>query len=192
MQDPYVYPGTAVLRNMLGITDGLALAQREGELVFARTLQLHKRAIKGRFDLAHFRAIHRHLFQDVYSWAGEIRTVAISKGNTLFALPQYVEPYSDQLFAQLTDEGQLKGLGHDEFARRAAYYLGEINALHPFREGNGRTQREFIAQLAREAGYVLDWTQVERKVMIAASIQSAIGDSTLFEVMLRAISTPLA
>lgn len=190
MQDPYVYPGTTVLRNKLSITDGPALAQREGELIFARTLQLGKRPVKGRFDLAHLRAIHRRLFQDVYSWAGEIRTVAISKGNTLFALPQYIEPYGNQLFAGLDSEGQLKGLGHDDFARRAAYYFGEINALHPFREGNGRTQREFMAQLAREARYVLDWTRVDREALVEASIRSANGDNTPLEAMLRAISEP--
>ena len=191
MQDPYVYPGTTVLRNKLGITDGLALAQREGELAFVRTLQLRQLPVKGHFDLAHLRAIHRHIFQDLYTWAGEIRTVTISKDHTLFALPQYIQSYGDQIFAHLQHEARLTGLDHDEFARRAGYYLGEINALHPFREGNGRTQREFMAQLAWQAGYLLDWTKVERAAMIEASIQSANGDSAPFEALLHAISAPL-
>lgn len=191
MEDPYVYPGTTVLRNKLGITDGIALAQREGDLALVRALQLRAHPIKGSFDLVHFRAIHRHIFQDVYSWAGEIRTVAISKGDTMFALPQYVESYGNQLFAQLQAEGQLKGLDHDEFARHAAYYLSEINALHPFREGNGRTQREFMSQLANESGYKLDWSKVMREAMVEASIRSFNGDNALFEKMLRTIGEPL-
>jgi len=191
MQDPYVYPGTTVLRNKLGITDGPALAQREGELAFVRTLELRQRPVKGRFDFAHLRALHRHIFQDIYPWAGDIRTVALSKGDTLFALPQYIQSYGDQLFVQLGHESGLRGLDHGAFAERAAYYWGEINALHPFREGNGRTQREFMTQLAREAGYILDWTKVEQEAMIEASIRSANGDSAPFEALLHTISTPL-
>lgn len=191
MQDPYVYPGTTVLRNKLGITDGPVLAQREGELAFVRTLELRQRPVKGRFDFAHLRALHRHIFQDIYPWAGDIRTVALSKGDTLFALPQYIQSYGDQLFVQLGHESGLRGLDHGAFAERAAYYWGEINALHPFREGNGRTQREFMTQLAREAGYILDWTKVEQEAMIEASIRSANGDSAPFEALLHIISTPL-
>lgn len=98
--------------------------------------------------------------QDVYDWAGQVRSTSLAKGGSLFAEPQYIEKEAAKLSGQLAAENHLKGLEKPDFVARLAHYHAEINALHPFREGNGRSSREFIGQLAREAGYELDQSKI--------------------------------
>ena len=141
-------------------------------MVNSAQVRLMKNPVKGDFDLAYLQGIHHGLFNRVYNWAGKIRTVDISKGQSQFAMQGFIVPSANKLFSQLATEQHLKGLDETNFAQRAAHYLGEINALHPFREGNGRTQRVFISQLAHEAGYSLSWKHVSQKQMIQASIAS--------------------
>jgi cell filamentation protein len=124
-------------------------------------------------------AIHRHIFQDVYPWAGEFRTVNISKGGQLFGVAAFVEPALLEVLRKLSGELHLKGPGLQNFATRAGFYMGEINAIHPFRDGNGRAQREFIRELAAQAGFVIDWSKVKHAQMMAASRASfKSGDSS--------------
>ena len=133
----------------------------------------------GRFDVAHLKAIHRHIFQDVYLWAGEFRTVKISKGGHLFGVAAFVEPALHELLGKLPEEHYLKGSDPRMFAMRAGFYMGEIDAIHPFRDGNGRAQREFIRELAIQLGFVVDWSRVTREQMMAASLDSfKTGDSS--------------
>lgn len=121
-------------------------------------------------------AIHRHLFGDIYPWAGQIRSVDISKGETRFASHEQIESYAPKITGPLAREQFLQNLDPQEFSERAGYYLGELNVLHPFREGNGRAIREFVGQLARVAGYSIDWTSTERSEMTQASIEAYRGD----------------
>ncbi len=137
-QDHYLDPETGVLRNRLGITDESELEKAEASFVAWRSYELSQKPIAGHFDLAHLQAIHRHLFGDVYDWAGEIRTIDLSKGNSYFANHARIVGAASPIFEKLAKEQSLKGLDTAAFSERAAYYLGEINALHPFREGNGR------------------------------------------------------
>ena len=146
------------------------LNQFESDHFFARLLELHENPIRGSFDSDHLRHIHHYLFQDVYAWAGEFRTVPIAKGNSFFARPEHIRAELQKLFHQLAGEQFLRGIDSSGFCRRAAHYLGEINALHPFREGNGRAQREFIRELAAEAGYEIAWDLVTQNEMFAASV----------------------
>ncbi len=181
-----------VLRNKLGITDGALLAQAEASFTLIRLGELANQPIVGNFDLAHLQTIHRYLFQDVYDWAGEIRLVDIQKGSSYFAHYSYIISQATALFTQLATESHLRGLPPDAFARRAAYYLGEINVLHPFREGNGRTQRVFFSDLARQSGYSLDWTQISAQHMINASVLSLMrNDNSGFEQIFLAIIAPI-
>jgi cell filamentation protein len=130
-------------------------------------------------------AIHDAIFQDVYDWAGQLRTVDIGKGAGQFAHVAYLIPSATKLFSQLAQEQHLQGLALSQFAQRAAYYFGEVNALHPFREGNGRTQRMFFFLLAREDGFFLDWTSVTSQEMIDASSRSLLrGDNQGLEQIL--------
>lgn len=185
----YEYPN-GVLRNRFGITDAAQLQQIEATTVALRLLELGVQPLSGSFDFDHLKAIHKHLFQDIYDWAGEVRQVDISKGTSRFAHFVYIASNATTLFAQLAAERFLMGLAPHLFANRAAYFLGEINVLHPFREGNGRTQRIFITDLARGAGYMLNWDQLTPQQIIDASILSLMrGDNSLFEQIFLTILT---
>jgi len=160
--DPYTYPGTQILRNKPGIRYETALRMFEYEQSASRMEELHEHPIAGQFDLDHLKSIHRHLFQDVYDWAGKIRTVSISKTGDMFAVPSFIESQGRRLGTALAEECYLKRLPKPQFVERMTHHYTEWNALHPFREGNGRSLREFFGQLAREAGYELDQTYIER------------------------------
>ena len=169
-EDPYFYPGTSVLKNLPGIRDADELRAFEGRASAFRILELQRRPLIGTYDRAHLQAIHKHIFHDVYEWAGKLRTVEIAKpGSPFFAFQQFVAPSLDTLTAELKAEDHLRGLTAVDFAMRAGHYLGEVNAIHPFREGNGRTQQEFVRALALEAGHRIAWANVSREQMYAAS-----------------------
>jgi cell filamentation protein, protein adenylyltransferase len=124
---------------------------------------------------------HRHLFQDLYDWAGELRDIDLARDNSYFANHLHIIEAARLVFAKLADENYLKGLDPSAFSARAAYYLGEINALHPFRDGNGRAQREFINHLANHNGYFIDWTNVSQDELMQGSIESfQRGDNSKF------------
>lgn len=168
MSDPvYCYPPDhRVLRNKLNLRDAAQLDQFERELVAQRTAQ---GIPTGDFDLAHLRAIHRHLFQDVYDWAGEIRTVEIAKGGNQFQFRQYIGTGMADVHRRIVAAGYLKGLSARAFAEKAGEIVGDINYVHPFREGNGRTQALHLEALARQAGHPLDLTRLVRESWMEAS-----------------------
>jgi cell filamentation protein len=161
--------------NKFHLTSYADLQRRETPLVLRRLIELQHKPILGNFDVTHIQAIHRYLFQDIYGWAGEIRSVTISKPDAMFPPPQHLKPSLDSLFGELAAEGFLKDLAAPAWANRAAYYLGEINAIHPFREGNGRAQREFIRELALANGHSLVWADQTLEEMIDASKRSFLG-----------------
>ena len=143
-----------------------------------RGVELQLKGVTGAFDLAHLKSIHRFLFSDVFPWAGELRVVNLSKGNSMFGPAMHIEAALADAFAKLKAEHFLANLTPPAFAQRAAFSLGEINAIHPLREGNGRTQREFIRQLAEQAGHPLSWAGFTQQAMLVASIQSPVqGDN---------------
>jgi len=166
--DTYCYPGTDVLRNKAEITNAEDLDAYEGELSTLRSIEILENPIAGQFDLAHLQRIHLALFQDVYEWAGKIRTVDISRGNSRFANVRFIESAASDIFNKLARENWLRGLDADTLSKRLAHYLSEINALHPFREGNGRVQRIFISQLSQSAGYQLDYSDLEQEQIYRA------------------------
>jgi cell filamentation protein len=104
--------------------------------------------------------------------------VDISKGESRFAHYAQIESYAPQISLALAQEKTLQGLSPRKFSERAGHYLGELNVLHPFREGNGRTLREFIGQIARNAGYLIEWDKVDREANIRASVEAYHGDSS--------------
>jgi cell filamentation protein len=169
--DPYVYSGSNILKNLADIEDPVRLQRFEAVSTAARIFELHRNPIAGVFDLAHFKGIHRHIFQDVYAWAGEFRTVDISKeGEFWFCRHDFIERSLNDLFTTLQGESRLKGATPAQFSSRAGYYVNELNAIHGFREGNGRAQREFIRELGWNAGLLVDWGQVTQEEMYSASI----------------------
>ena len=119
------------------------------------------------------------LFQDIYDWVGKIRTVDISRGNSRFANVRFIESSAHEIFNRLARENLLKSLDPNILSERLAHYLSEINALHPFREGNGRTQRIFISQLSQAAGYQLDYSDLEQKQIYQGMELAFNGDESV-------------
>ena len=140
--DPDLYPGTDVLKNLREIRDPDALSRFEAESTARRIVELIHAPVQGMFDTIHLQSIHKRIFQDVYSWAGQFRTVNISKGGQLFGAAAFIGPALGSLLQKLSEESYLRETDPDSFARRAGFFLGEINAVHPFREGNSRPARD--------------------------------------------------
>lgn len=189
-KDPYL-DASGVLKNRLGIKDQEQLDKIEATFAAIRSAELVNKPVAGKFDLNHLKETHKRLFGDVYEWAGEIRQVDISKGSSRFANSAMIESFGKDVFRQLGKENQLRGLDADEFSKRLGYHLGEINAMHPFREGNGRTQREFGSELARENGYQISWDQMKREDLNRAFIESFNGDPGRLSHMIRQNLTDL-
>ncbi|MDQ6705329.1 MAG: Fic family protein [Acidobacteriota bacterium] len=189
--DHYLDLASGILKNRFGITDAATLEQAEAALVATRSYELSQTPLEGRFDLAHLQAIHRHLFNDVYEWAGQLRTIDIGKGGHLFAHHAHIGSAAAPIFKQLAEEKHLAGLDPAAFSDRAAHYLGELNALHPFRDGNGRAQREFVSHLAHATGYYVAWENVKQPAMLQASIASFRGDTSKLAAIIREILLPL-
>jgi len=177
--ETYCYPGTDVLRNKAEITDANELDAYEGELSTLRSIEILENPLTGQFDLALLQRIHFALFQDIYDWAGKIRTVDISRGNSRFANVRFIESAANEIFNKLARENWLKGLDAGHLSKRLAHYLSEINALHPFREGNGRVQRIFISQLSQAAGYQLDYSDLEQEQIYQAMGLAFNGDESI-------------
>lgn len=160
--DPYSWPGSDCLRNKFGITDADKLSALEARIVSARDVELSVNSLPGEYNLEHLMQFHRVLFGDIYEWAGELRTVNIYKARLMFANHQFLADEMTSLLRSLARDDWLRGLQRRAFIDKLAYYYGEINARHSFREGNGRTQRSFLRQMAASAGWRLDWSKLRQ------------------------------
>ena len=139
---------------------------------------LTEKPVRGNFDLAHLQAIHKRLFGAIYPWAGELRRTEMSKDSTRFASVDSLNQAANQLFDSLHKEKLLNGLTDEDYVRRLAHYYSEVNILHPFREGNGRTQRAFFSLLAAESGHRIAWDLMDASKNLAASIKAYNGDES--------------
>ncbi len=173
-RDPYLYPELNVMRNRLGIRQAERLAQAAYEFTALRaaTLSLGP-LLRG---LPHLCAIHQHLYQDIFDWAGDIREMDIYQGDTRFCHFAYIEKEGNALMQDLEEEGYLVGLEKADFINRLSHYYCEINVLHPFRIGNGIVQRIFFEQQAIHAGYQLDWRGIDPEAWAQANQSGAMGD----------------
>lgn len=181
VEDPYCYPGTTVLRNRLDIRDPQLLQAFEEEMVRTRA---EEPLPGGSLTVRHYRATHRHLFQDVYPWAGRIRTVRIFKAGSPFCYPEHIVPQLRRLFAWLQQNDALRGRGASAFAEGAAYFLAELNAIHAFRDGNGRAQLALIAEIAARAGHPFDFSRLEPRAFLDAMVASFRGGQEPLEMIL--------
>ena len=169
--DPYVYPGTTVLRNKYDWMDQDELHIIESISTGGNLLYLQKHPVDGSFDFDHLKKIHHFIFQDIYEWAGDIRTVDIGKNN-LFCRVQFINDYAETVFDGLFDSCYAARKDRKAYISTLVSRYADLNALHPFREGNGRAQREFIRELCLRCGYVLDFTTTKHQEMLEASIAS--------------------
>ena len=175
----YCYPGTNVLKNKLNIRDSNKLFEIEKQIVLVKSYILRQNKIRYTFDKRHFTYLHDFLFSDIYPFAGKFRTENIYKGSFTFASWEYIESELDRLLKELKSENFLQGLDKENLSKRLAYYLSELNVLHPFREGNGRTIREFIREIAMLAGFTLDLQNTTPEEMFNACVKSVYDTTDL-------------
>jgi len=172
-QDPYCYDGTTVLRNRLGIQDAETLEAFELEM---STLRAAEPLPDGGFEVDHYLRVHHHLFQDVYDWAGKPRTIQTAKGGNLFCLPAYIETELKKLFEILENDPGSWVKTPQQVVEVVADFLAELNAIHPFREGNGRSQLAFVHLLGEAASHPFDLSRVKRDTFLPAMIASFHGE----------------
>ena len=168
------YPGTTCLVNKLGIQDELVLTETEAAVVLGKASLLDQQPIPGGFDFDHYKHIHQFLFCDLYDWAGQIRTINLSKKGTAFVPAAEIESCAVACFKRLA-EFSGEGMSHRELAEEVADFYHTVNMLHPFREGNGRTQRIFFTQWIRSLGYDFDLSSVDPDAFMIATIYAAQG-----------------
>ena len=179
----YCYKDTNVLKNKLNITDGAVLEDVERKLVIVKLFELRQNNNIGDFDINHFVGIHKFLFEDIYPFAGLFRTENIAKGAFSFANWEFIEDELRKLLDELKEENFLSNLNKEDFAKRLAFYMAELNVLHPFREGNGRAIREFIRQLAFKNNYILNLQNINPRDMLDACIRSVVDSSDLEKML---------
>jgi cell filamentation protein len=188
VNDPYTQ-ANGTLKNRFGIVSQDLLSRVEANFTAVRLSLLEKQGPRGPFTFARLLATHQYIFQDVYSWAGQLRTTELYKAAHVYGpLHQFVSVKeltleAERIFSDLAKHKELKGLDRKTFCQQAAQLLCDINQLHPFREGNGRTQRAFLQVLAKEAGYELSFDVISRERMMKASIEGSEGDLGMMERM---------
>jgi cell filamentation protein len=168
-KDPYLYNGSQCLKNRLGLRDPKRLAAFELEM---STLRSDEPLPHGRFGPHHYRRVHWHLFRDVYAWAGRYRTVRTGKDGNWFCYPEHIAASMNALFQRLERPEFAPGATSAEFLDAAAEFLTELNAIHPFREGNGRAQMTFVALLTIRAGRMLDLSRLLPQTFLPAMVAS--------------------
>ena len=171
--DPYCYKGTSTLKNRLGLRDPILLESFELEMTTSRA---NEPLPNGKCDAWHYRRVHHHIFQDIYTWAGKYRTVRTSKGSNPFCFPEYIPSQMDRLFASLRENHSLDPQDGEQFVVAIAQFLAELNAIHPFREGNGRSQLAFVHLLGKKTGFPFDFSRVQRETFLPAMVASYDGN----------------
>jgi len=161
--DPYFDESIGDLRNLLGATSSEELRDKEAQVVFANETELENINIPRSHDADELLAIHKQLFKGVYDWAGKIRTVDIKKNADeaeFFLIVSKLPTAFEFIFNELRERNYLDNLSREDFIEQLAYFYDQLNYIHPFREGNGRTQRIFWSRLAENAGYEIEWDKI--------------------------------
>ena len=171
-QSIYCYPDSNVLKNKLNIRDNKLLKTAEEEITLIKQMELLKNPIKGNFSKAHLMNIHKFIFEDIYPFAGKIRREQISKADTMFYPPNLIDRELDKVFAKIKEKNMLRETDKEKVFDNLAYVMAELNIIHPFREGNGRSIREFIRLMAKRMGYDLNWGNIDKEELLEASILS--------------------
>lgn len=189
-QDPYCYPGTTTLCNLLDTRDDELLAEAERDLSRLAASKLTFELPP--YDLNYLCRLHRCLFQDIYSWAGELRTLDIAKDSTRFCTVHRLIPEADKLFARLRAKDWFERQSREALIALSAELYGDLNMVHPFRDGNGRAQRLLFEHLIINVGYQIDWSPVARDEWIEANIAAVHCDyAGLERIFARCIGTAI-
>lgn len=164
--------------NKLGISDAKELENAEYDITAKNTQKVLQQPCPKVFDFNLLLDLHRQLFEEIYDFAGKVRTVNISKPDSPvpFCYVDFIQSEANRIFGELKQAKYLVGLSQPEFAEKLTYYASELNALHPFREGNGRTTRLFLLLMAKNAGYLIDYSFVSRRAILHADTAAFAGD----------------
>ena len=173
-----MYPHTTCLVNFFSLKDRAELRTIESMFATIRSAEILTESIQNTYDFDYLKSIHARLFGDLYPSSGQIRTTVAAK-RTVFCSPEFIESASEEIFSRLRKEHYLKGMEREGFINDLAFFMGEVEALHPFRAGNGRTARLFFYQLAMNAGYDLDWALIDSDRLLEADISAIDGDYQL-------------
>mgnify|MGYP004674823283 FL=1 len=182
-QSIYCYPDSNVLKNRLNIRDNNLLKTAEEEITLIKQMELLKNPINGNFSKTHLMNIHKFIFEDIYTFAVKIRREQISKADTMFYPPNLINRELDKLFAEIKEKNMLKEADEKKFFNNLAYVMAELNIIHPFREGNGRTIREFVRTMAKHMGFDLNWGNADREELLEASILSVDNYTVLIKLL---------
>lgn len=189
--DPYIDQSTGVLRNKLGITSEEELGPAEAEITYVviATIELPPSYTISDFTHPLFLQIHKEIFSPIYEWAGEIRTIDISKGSSYFAHTPFIDGELSRIFHELTTDNRLLSKDKELFTHAITHYHAELNAIHPFREGNGRVIRTFFSLLLKNLGWHIDWSALDREENIAAAIEAHRSEPVLlYKILYERIS----
>lgn len=179
VQSIYCYPDSDILKNKLDIRDREKLRRAEEEFTAVKQFVLLREPIQGRFTKTHLMRIHRFLFEDIYPFAGHVRREQISKGDTMFYPPDLIERELHRVFDTIHRDKLLAEKDRERQLQNLSIVMAELNMIHPFREGNGRSIRELIRCMALEYGLQLNWGNTDRDTLLQAAIRS-VDDSTAF------------
>lgn len=183
------YPGTTVLINKLGIKDQNELDAVEKQITLLRGIQAEQQMEFKNVDFDFYKGLHCLLFGDLYDWAGCLRTINISKKGTVFCDHSQLENVGTKKFERLEKLGFLCGMQEGSFFDELAELYHDMNMLHPFREGNGRTLRLFITLLVRNTGRDIDFAKCGSDIMMIAAVKAAEGDISVLRTVLSDIIT---
>ena len=175
----YFYPGTNVLKNKLGITNAEELQQAEADITFKKLTELYLNPIEGNFDAEHYREIHRYLFDDIYDFAGEFRNVDMRK-DFYFVTNSELENSLNIVLEEMHRDF-LKCHSYQDYVIFLAEFYYDILTVHPFREGNGRTTREFLREFVDKyiKDYKLKWSKMDKEQLNLGVKYGYVGKSMI-------------
>ena len=169
------YPDTTVLINKLGLKNQEALDNVESVAVALHSAEIESESSNAPFTFDFYCGLHKRLFGDLYDWAGELRTIDFSKKGTSFYPARKLRALGNAKFARLQELDEFQGLNRSELIDEVTDFYHELNMLHPFREGNGRTQRLFFTLLLRRLGYSISFAECDTDELMMATIYAAQG-----------------
>lgn len=178
----YTYKDSDVVINKLNIKDEGLLKEYETNIVALKLTSLSKNKTVYPFTEAGFKSIHKYLFGEVYDFAGEYRNENIIKENFRFSEYEYIEENMDIIMKKI-DINILKKLKFEDLCKALSEIMTDLNVLHPFREGNGRTIREFTREIAFVCGYEVNFLDVDYNIILDASRKAVVDDTEQVELL---------
>ena len=182
----YTYKGTDILKNKLDIKDENLLKEFETRIVAFKIATISTLTLPMKYTPDRLKFIHKYLFEDIFYFAGEYRKENITKENFRFSEYVYIEDNIKQIFEKI-DINKMRIMSFNEFIKTLSYIMTELNVLHPFREGNGRTIRELVREICFDCGYVIDWYEINHDDILRASIKAIVDETEQIKMLRRSV-----